>query len=218
MKSPETARRNMIDGQLRTNDVSHLGLLEAFEAVPREFFVPPGSHSTAYVDEAISLGSGRVMLEPLVLARLIQALELKACDHVLDIAAGTGYGAALLARLAASVIVVEDKLNLANTASANMHRLRLQNVAVVTSSLANGYAAQAPYDAILVEGGVKTIPESLFTQLAEGGRLAAVQMGRGLIGQATIWHKTGGVISCRTLFDAGVQLLQPFADTPAFVL
>lgn len=210
-------RTNMIEGQLRPNKVTDDRLLEVMAEVPREAFVPEEFRAVAYVDEAVDLGNCRSLMEPMVLARLIQALEIRPDDVVLDIGAGTGYAASILARLAATVVVIEEIPALSYIAMAQLQKLGRDNVAVITNPLAAGYSKQAPYNAILVEGGVHAIPEGLLAQIAEGGRLVAVQMGRGPIGQAKLWQKTGGVVAERPLFDAGVALLPGFSGKPGFV-
>ena len=210
-------RTNMIEGQLRPNKVIDQRLLDVLAEVPREAFVPEEFKTVAYVDEAIDLGNGRSLIEPMVLARLIQALEIKPDDIVLDIGAGTGYAAALLAKLAGTVVVVEEIPALSYIAMAQLQKLGRDNVAVVTNLLAAGYPKQAPYNAILIEGAVETVPAGILEQIAEGGRLVAVESDKGPVGQATLWQRVGGVVSSRPLFDAGVKVLPGFAARAGFV-
>lgn len=211
------ARQSMIDGQLRPNRVTDDRLLEAMATLPREQFVPDAARGIAYVDECVDLGNCRFMLEPMVLARLVQELAIKPTDIVLDIGAGTGYGTAVLSRLAATVVAVEEEVALAYAATTNLQKTGCDNTVVVTNKLAAGYAKQAPYDVILIEGGVTKIPEDLTAQLAEGGRMAAVEMSKGPMGQAKLWQRSAGVVSGHILFDAGVALLPGFAPAPGFV-
>lgn len=211
------ARTNMIEGQLRPNKVTDTRLLEAMAEVPREAFVPEELRNVAYVDEKIDLGNGRCLIEPMVLAHMIQALELKPSDIVLDIGASTGYAAAILATLAATVVVVEEIPALSYIAMAQLQKLGRDNAAVITNPLASGYAKQAPYDAILVEGSVEVMPDVILGQIGEGGRLVAIEQGKGGMGQARLWQRIGGAITSRPLFDAGVPLLPGFARKPGFV-
>jgi protein-L-isoaspartate(D-aspartate) O-methyltransferase len=216
--SPFTrARASMIEGQLRPNKVTNQLLLDTMGALPREQFVPDVARGIAYVDECIDLGGCRFMLEPMVLARLIQELAIKPTDIVLDIGTGTGYAAAVMARLAATVVAVEEATPLAFAATTNLQKTRSDNTVVITNKLAAGYAKQAPYDVILIEGGVTKIPDELLAQLAEGGRLAAVEIHKGPMGQAKLWQRTDGHVSSRVLFDAGVPLLPGFTPQPGFV-
>ena len=208
------ARSQMIDGQIRTNKVTDTRLLEAMSVIAREDFVPLNMKNVAYIDDSVALGGGRYLLEPLVLARLIQALDLTTDDKVLDIGAGTGYSAAILAHLAGSVVAVEEIPLLIHTADSQLSKF--DNVKVVSSPLAEGHANKAPYSAILIEGAVGHIPESIIDQLAEGGRVVAVEAGRGPVGKAKIWRKHGGLMIATTLFEAGVPALAAFAHKRGF--
>lgn len=217
MQNFEQARLNMVEGQIRPNKVTDMRLIEAMSDVPREVFVPEAARGVAYVDENISLGNGRYLIEPMVLARMIQALTVKSSDVVLDIGAGTGYAAAVLARLAATVVAIEDVPPLAYSAMGFLQKLAVDNVVVITSPLVAGHPKQAPYDVILVEGAVATMPEALLAQLSDGGRLIAVEAGRRGVGQATLWQRHGETFSSQALFDAGVPVLPGFEAKPSFV-
>lgn len=218
MSDFEAARRNMVDCQLRTNEVIDPRLVAAMEELPREIFVPKSRQGIAYVDEDLPIGGGRWLMEPLVLARLVQALEVGATDTVLVIGCATGYDAALLGRLAASVVAVESDAELAEQAAASLSRLACDNVAVITGVLADGYAAQAPYDVIFISGAVAAVPDSLLTQLAPGGRLGAVlRSGETEPGRASVFIRTGAGVSGRPVFDCGTPWLAGFEPKPAFV-
>lgn len=211
------ARRNMVEGQLRPNRVTNAQLLAVIGALPRERFLPEGLRSVAYSDEDVPLGGGRFLMEPMVLARLIQTLQPRPDDRAMVVASGRGYGAALLARLVNSVVAVESDPLLAAAAEQTAKELGLAGVRQTVGELAAGAAASAPYDVILIEGAVRQIPQAIFDQLAEGGRLATIFAGpEGALGAAQLFMKEGGVTSGRPLFDAGTPALPGFAPPPRF--
>ncbi|MBL8674622.1 MAG: methyltransferase domain-containing protein, partial [Rhodospirillales bacterium] len=153
------ARRNMVDGQLRPNQIVDPALLAALSSVPREAFVPADRAGIAYSDEAVPLGGGRALMEPMALARLIQIARPATGDAALVVGAGTGYGAAILSRLVATVVAVESDAALLARARAAL--AGAANVTLVEGALAEGGAAKGPYDLILVEGMIEAIPEAL---------------------------------------------------------
>ena len=211
------ARRNMVDGQLRPNRVTNAQLLAVVGELPRERFLPGGLKSVAYSDEDVPLGNGRYLMEPMVLVRLIQTLQAGPEDKALVVAAGPGYGAALLAGLAKSVVAVESDAGLASSADQTIKALGLRNVTLVTGQAEAGAAASGPYDVILIEGSVRQIPPAILDQLAEGGRLVTVLAGGpGALGVAQLVVKEGGVASGRPLFDAGTPVLPGFAPPARF--
>ncbi len=211
------ARRNMVDGQLRPNKVTNAELLAAIGELPRERFLPDGLKAVAYADDDVPLGGGRFLTEPMVLARLIQALQPGPDDRALVIAAGRGYGAALLGRLVKSVTAVESDAGLANAASRTLKELGLTNVTLHVGKMEDGAASSAPYDVVLIEGAVRQVPQTIIDQIAEGGRLATVlASGTGVLGVAQLVVKDGGVASGRPLFDAGTPALPGFAAAPRF--
>src|SRR5689334_16671027 len=197
MTDPAAARLNMVDSQLRTNKVVDEAVLEAFLAVPRERFVPPPLRGTAYVDEDIPLGGGRFLMEPMVLARLIQLARIGRGDTVLEVGAATGYATALLARLAKRVVALEGDPKLAQQARARLAELGAANATVVEGPLAAGHAAAAPYQAILVNGAVAAVPPAIAAALDEGGRLVTVLRPPGQVGQAILATKAGSALSQR---------------------
>jgi protein-L-isoaspartate(D-aspartate) O-methyltransferase len=220
MNSDFSERRvKMVDGQIRTTDVTSAPLLEAFLTVPRENFVGQASASLAYIDEDVRIGATpegpRYLMEPSPLARLIQLADVAASDSVLDVGCGTGYGSAILSRLARSVVALESDAQLAAQAAATLSALGCGNVEVVTGTLRDGLAARAPYDVILVNGSVEEVPQALHDQLAEGGRLVAVE-GRGNAGVARLFLKTTGVVTGRRAFNAAIKPLPGFERTRVF--
>jgi protein-L-isoaspartate(D-aspartate) O-methyltransferase len=211
------ARRNMIDGQLRPNRVTNAQLLAAIGDLPRERFLPAGLQSVAYADDDVPLGKGRFLMEPMVLARLLQTLQPQPDDKALVVASGAGYGAALLARLVKGVVAVEADAGLAGSAEQTIRNLGIANVQQVVGKMEEGCAAQASYDVILIEGAVQKVPAAILDQLAEGGRLGTVIAApTGMLGVAHLMVKEGGVASGRPLFDAGTPPLPGFAAPPRF--
>jgi protein-L-isoaspartate(D-aspartate) O-methyltransferase len=211
------ARRNMIEGQLRPNRVTNAALLAAIAELPRERFLPEGLRAVAYADDDVPLGGGRYMMEPMVLARLIQALQPDSEDRALVVASGCGYCAGLLARLVKTVVAVESDERLAAMATQAFKALELTNIMLMIGRPEDGAPELAPYDVVLIEGAVRQIPQTLLDQLAEGGRLATVMAGPpGALGNATLIVKQGGVTSGRPLFDAGTPELPGFAPPPRF--
>jgi protein-L-isoaspartate(D-aspartate) O-methyltransferase len=217
------ARRAMVDGQVRTADVTDYAVIAAMLEIPRERFVPDGLAPLAYLDRDIPLnGNGvpgvatRWLMKPMVLSRLVQAAAPGPQDRVLVVACGTGYSAAVLGRLAGSVTALESDTVLAEQARAALSTVGASNVTVVTGPLANGAPANSPYQVILIDGGVETIPQALFDDLAPGGRLLAVVCA-GPAGKATLFQPVNGEVGGRPLFDAMLPLLPDFRKAPAFV-
>lgn len=211
------ARLNMVESQLRTNRVTDAALLEAFEQVPRELFVPEELRGVAYVDEDLAVGHGRYLMEPRVLARLLQAARPEPQDIVLDIGCGTGYATVILARLSATVVALEDGGGLAARANEVLGELEVGNAVVVEGPLNEGYAKQAPFNVIVVNGAVAEVPSVISVQLAEAGRLVTVVRNSAGMGRAILMQRIGGVVSSRTLFDAAVPVLPGFEVEPGFV-
>ena len=210
------ARHNMVESQLRPNRVTDEDLLAAFGAVPRELFVPAPLAGVAYVDDDIEIAPGRWLMEPMVLGRLLQAASLRREDVALVIGCGTGYACAIMARLVNTVVAVESDTALAATATRLLGELAIDNVVVLEGRLTDGHPAQAPYDVILIDGGVEEVPPGIQQQLAEGGRLVTVARSGGL-GRAMLMTRRAGAVSGRILFDAAVPPLPAFALVPGFV-
>jgi protein-L-isoaspartate(D-aspartate) O-methyltransferase len=210
------ARRMMVDGQIRTADITNLELLAAMQAVPRELFVPPALAAQAYSDGEIKLGNGRVLLRPMTLAKLIQAANVRPGDHVLDLGCGTGYSSAVLSYLGASVVALEEYGALARSAEAALNAAGARQVRFVEGSLSAGWAADAPFDVILFEGTTEVVPNELGGQLKPQGRLAAI-FGSGPAGKAVIYRRIEEQLVGRPIFDAAAPVLPGFAAPPAFV-
>lgn len=205
-------RRAMVVSQLRTTAVNDPRVLAAMGEVPRERFVPRENASLAYADRAIPLGQGRALNPPMVIGRLLTEARVGSGDRVLLIGAGTGYSAELLGRLAGSVIAVEqDKALLAQAREA----VTASNVRLIEGDLAAGWADGAPYDLILVDGAVEEVPPALIDQLAEGGRLAAVIVERGVT-RLAIGRRAGGGFGMTSFADAASVVLPGFARVVEF--
>lgn len=219
MQDYATARHNMVDSQIKPNRVTDIAVMDAMREVPRELFVPTIARGVAYVDEDIRIADGRFLMEPMVLARLLDAAAIRRDDVVLDIGCGTGYSTAVLARLANTVVAVESDRELARGAGELLLRLGVDNAVIVDGPLTEGYPAQAPYQVIVLEGAVARVPDGIMAQLDEGGRLVAViapDLGRPAMGCATLFRRLHGQIASRPLFDAGTQLLLGFEPQPTF--
>jgi len=208
------ARRHMVDGQVRTADVTDLRIIGAMQEIPRERFVPAAEAGIAYLDLDVPAGEGgRRMLKPMVLAKLIHAADIADTDRVLDVGCATGYGAAVLAELAAEVVALEEDAKLAEAAKTNL--AGTANVSVVTGPLTAGWPGAGPYDVILLEGASEIAPESLFGQLKDGGRLLCV-VGAGPGAKATVFSRIGDETGARHIFDGTAAVLPGFVKPAEF--
>jgi protein-L-isoaspartate(D-aspartate) O-methyltransferase len=210
-------RIKMVDGQLRTTDVTGHALLNAFLEIPRENFVPESKRELAYLDADIEVAPGRFSMEASPLAKLISLADVKSSDSVLLIGCDTGYAAAVLSKVAAHVVAIESNAELAVEASKNLSGLGVSNVEVVTAGLESGDSKSGPYDVMLFGGSVESIPSGLYSQLKDGGRLAVVEAS-GTLGAARLYVKRGAGVSGRFGFNAMVRPLPGFARQPEFVL
>ncbi|HEV2559898.1 MAG TPA: protein-L-isoaspartate O-methyltransferase [Microvirga sp.] len=212
------ARRMMVDSQLRTFDVNDIPLLDAMQSVPRERFVLPGREAVAYIDQDLlvsSEGERRYMLSPMILGRLIQALEVEPGMRVLDVACGLGYSSAVLAELGADVTAQESSEPAAAAARGRLAAAGYTGVEVVSGALDRGHQARAPYDTILVNGSVEVTPDGLLGQLEDGGRLVCV-LGSGRSARATLFVRAGGSFGRRSVFDAAAPILPQFQAEKGF--
>jgi protein-L-isoaspartate(D-aspartate) O-methyltransferase len=210
------ARRMMVDGQVRTADVTDPDLIDAMLAVPRERFVPASVAGQAYADIDLPLGEGRALLKPMVLAKLIQAARVRSTDRVLDVGCGRGYSSAVLARLAGSVVALEENQALAQEAKQALAGMAGCSITDATGPLSAGWPAAAPYDVIFLNGTTEVVPEALGGQLKPDGRLVCV-FGRASAGKAMIFRRIEGQLVGRPVFDAAAPLLPGFVAAPEFV-
>lgn len=212
MTASQTLRTMMVDTQVRPSDVTKFPVIAAMLEVPREVFVPGAARSVAYSDGPIALGQGREMPEARVLAKMLDALDIQLSDQVLVIGGGHGYSTAVLARMAESVVMIEDDERRVEEAEAALALAGVDNAVVLPGALAGGAPKAAPFDVILIEGGVERVPEALEQQLAEGGRMIALfQEGR--TGRARLGRKVEGRLAWRDVFDATAPVLPGF-DVP----
>lgn len=212
------ARKFMVDGQLRPNKVTDPLVLASMARLPREAFVPPAAMARAYADEPVPLAPGRAMMAPMVLARLVQALMPRLGESALVVGAGQGYAAAVLADLGVVVTALEEDAAL--LAAARLAWSMTVPGAVplaVHGPLAMGHAATAPYDIILLDGAVSTLPDAITAQLAEGGRIAMVQLREAAVARAMLGRKLQGQLFLTPIMDASASVLPGFARAAGFV-
>jgi protein-L-isoaspartate(D-aspartate) O-methyltransferase len=209
------ARSNMVQNQLRPNRVDDPNVLSAMAEMPRERFLPKALRGVAYADEDLPLPDGSWLIEPRVLARLIQAAAVGPTDVVLVIGCTTGYAGAVLSRLAGTVILLEAPAA-AERVEALLDDLGVDNVVVVASDdPAGGHPSQAPFEVILVVGSVASVPPALLEQIDEGGRIVAV-LDDGRIGKATLFTRLHGVVGRREICDAQTPPCRGLEPDPRF--
>jgi protein-L-isoaspartate(D-aspartate) O-methyltransferase len=210
------ARGNMVNSQIRPNKVTDPRILSAMRRIPRERFLPAGLASLAYIDEDIRLGNGRFMMEPMVLARLLQAAAPRENERALVVGAGPGYGAAVLAACGCRVTALEEDPSLIALARAVLPS-EAPGVTLVNGALKAGWSANAPYDIILIEGAVSEVPPELADQLhRETGRLLAVLRGEGRTTQAVIVETTTAGLGSYPIFDCGTPPIPSLVRAPVF--
>lgn len=212
-----TRRTMMVDTQVRPSDVTKFPIIDAMLDVPREEFVPTRLREAAYMGENIDLGDGRVVLEPRTLAKTLDALDIEPDELVLDIACAGGYSSAVIARMAEAVVALEEDESLARDAQEALADHNADNVIVETGPLAAGAPDHAPFDVIVLEGGVAHLPDKLIDQLKDGGRIAALFVD-GTLGEVRIGYKIDGRMTWRRAFNAGAPVLPGFEKHAAFTL
>ena len=226
MSGFSTARQKMVDGQVRPSDVTDIRIIDAMLAVPREAFVPDDQRAMAYLDLDLRVGGDdsakRFLIKPAVMARMLQAAEIKSSDHVLVVGCGTGYVAAVIARFARQVTATESDPDLAAKAAAILKAAAAlagtggDQVTVRTAALADGDPANSPYDVIFLNGATETVPDRLYGQLRDGGRLVGV-FAQTSPPRATLVTRSHGDFGHRVLFDAAAPVLPGFERVPTFV-
>lgn len=208
MQDYSLARRAMVDNQLRPEAVTDRGVLAAMATVERERFVPESAKALAYFDRPLRLSNGRAMMPPAALGRLLSELAPRAGERALVVGSGTGYAAALLKAIGLDVVALESEDALAGAA-------RDAGVETVVGDLAAGWAKDAPYDIVLLDGAVEEVPGDLLKQLTENGRLAGAIADRGVT-RLVVGRVAGGSLGLRSLADADVAVLPGFSRPRAF--
>jgi protein-L-isoaspartate(D-aspartate) O-methyltransferase len=220
MSDFSTARLKMVDGQVRPSDVTDIRILDAMLAVPREAFVPESKRALAYLDLDLDVSEAgqakRFLIQPAVLAKMLQAAEIKSTDRVLVVGCATGYAAAVIAQFAGAVTATESDSALATKAGGVLAQNGCGNVAVRTAAAADGDPSDGPYDVIVVNGATEIVPERLFGQLQDGGRLVGV-FATSQPQRATLVTRSHGDFGHRALFDAAAPVLPGMERVPAFV-
>jgi len=207
----------MVDTQIRPSDVTKFPIIDAMLSVPREVYVPDDRREAAYVGENLLLRTDRVLLEPRSLAKLLDALDIQPDEMVLDLGCGLGYSSAVIARLADTVIAVEQDPGLAADAGRLLAEEGVDNALVVTGPLTQGSAKHAPYDVIILQGAIERLPDMLQAQLRDGGRIGAIFMD-GALGTAKLGFKRDGGVTWRPVFNAAAPILPGFGKAKDFVL
>lgn len=212
MTDYDRARKVMVDNQLRTAGITDRRVLAAMGEIPREQFVPEVRRPLAYIDDAIAVGGARKLGAPAPFAKLIQLAEVDGGDHVLDLGCGTGYSAAVLGQLGASVVAVETEPALAATARSALAAVGATNVTVVEGALETAGKSKGPYDVIVIEGAVEQVPDALFAQLKPDGTLVALVAEGGRPAVAHLFARSGKGIASRAVFDAQLPPLAARQD------
>jgi len=220
MSGFSTARQKMVDGQVRPSDVTDIRIIDAMLAVPRETFVPANKRALAYLDLDLDVSedgsAGRFLIQPAVLAKMLQAAEIKATDRVLVVGCATGYAAAVIAQFAPDVSATESDSALAGRARTILERSGCGNVSVRAAAPADGETAGAPFDVIVLNGATEIVPERLYGQLRNGGRLVGV-FATSMPARATIVTRSHDEFGHRALFDATAPVLPGMDRVAAFV-
>lgn len=210
------ARQAMVDRQIRPSDVTSYAIISALLDVPREVFLPDALKPLAYFGDHLILGEGRVVLDPWSFSKLMEAVELKRDDLVLDLGCGYGYSAAVIARLAEAVVAVEEDEAMAQAAEEALGQLGVDNAIVHHGPLRAGAPAHGPYDVVLVEGGVGEFPEAIADQVKIGGRIGAIFSAGPFFGQGRLGLRTEEGVTWRRVFDSTAPVLPGFEQVKTF--
>lgn len=220
MSEFSTARQKMVDGQVRPSNVTDLRIIEAMTMVPREIFVPDGKQALTYLDLDLDVGDAggdkRFLLKPAVIAKLLQAAEVRDTDNVLVVGCSSGYTVALVAKLARHVHATDPDSSLVAKATASLARLGIETATVKSAPALDGDASHAPYDVIVLDGATEILPEGLFRQLKEGGRLVGV-FATAAPKRAMIVTRSRDDFGSRTLFDASAEVIPGLRRVADFV-
>jgi protein-L-isoaspartate(D-aspartate) O-methyltransferase len=215
MQDYAAQRETMVDGQVRPSDVTKYPVIAAMRAVPRELYVPADLRTLAYMGDNLPLVPGRVLLAPRSFAKMLDALDIGPRDLVLDIGAGYGYSTAVMAQIAEAVVAVEEDVGMAAEAARLLTEEQVDNAILAPGALSEGDPKNAPYDAIVIEGGVERVPPAILDQLRPGGRIAAPMLADG-VGSVRIGYRAAGGISWRFAFHAAAPVMPGFSAAPEF--
>lgn len=211
------ARKHMVESQVRTNDVTDVRVLRAFETVERELYLPVELRAKAYVERETPYAPGRALLTARDHAKLLSALDIRAGDLILDVAAGAGYSAAILAQLGEMIVAIEKDDALAALAQETWSATGVVNAAIISAEAVEGAPTQGPFDVIVIAGVIETDPSALLKQLKDGGRLGAIRYRDG-VARGVVWRRSGDALAAHEIFDASARLVLPgFTRPKAFV-
>jgi protein-L-isoaspartate(D-aspartate) O-methyltransferase len=209
------ARAAMVESQLRTSDVFNPTLIAAFRVVPREFFVPVAQRHLAYAEAEVECMPGRRLLAPRDLGKLLEALAPQPGEKALELAGGTGYGAAILGQCVKTVVTLDPSPEVSLAARAALDQAGCANVTATCTDAKSGWPDGAPFDVMVLNGACEFVPQAWLDQLAEGGRLAVI-VRQGVAGQARLYVKNGGQCAYRPIFDARPALAPGLERTKTF--
>lgn len=217
MSDMSVARAFMVEGQVRTNDVTDKRITGIMARIERERFVAADKRPLAYADICVEVKPGRFLMDPRSFAKLLQLAEIQDTDRVLDVACATGYSTAVLCAMSADVVALEEDEALARFAAPILRSCeKLGRVFGVVGPHKDGAPTQAPFDVIFVNGAVEEIPPAWTRQLKEGGRMVVI-MNEGPVGKAHFCVRKGGALTHRVAFDATVPVLPGFERSRSFV-
>ena len=214
----ELARKKMVENQIRANKVTDISIIDAFNYVRREKFVPDSLKAISYIDEDIQLSRNRFMMKPMILARLFQSLSLQGNENILHIGSNTGYSSAILSRICSSVICIESDKKLFETSVNVFSEMGFDNVIPLHGLMEHGVIKEAPFDIIFIEGSIEIEPKTLFGQLNDNGKLIVIIRPENMkIGKAKLFFKKNNEIGIENLFDAQVSKLSIFKSNSKFL-
>ena len=209
------ARDFMVESQVRPSDVTDKRIIRAMRTLPRERFVPAAKRTIAYGDLEVEVSPGRMLMRPRDLSKLIQSLAPQANERALEIAGATGYGAAVLSACCKEVIALDPDPDISFAARAALESCGVTNVKTVSTAAVDGWADEAPYDLILLNGAAEIVPEAWLAQLAPGGRLGVI-VRQGAAGSARIYTRANDASAYRSVFDAAPPVAPGLTKPPAF--
>lgn len=202
------ARENMIKGQILPNKIVNMDIINVMSKVERQNFIPEPFKSVAYSDEHIKIADDRYAISPVVLSRMIQAVEITKNDVVLDVACGTGYSSSILSGLAKKVVAIESNQDLASKANLTLKSMDIGNTIILNNKLSYGCPESAPYDVIFINGAIEGTPHHLLKQLKDGGKLIVTLKKNDYVGSITLYTRENGITNSIELFDSVVPVLK----------